>query len=288
MKVGGFTIIRNAVKFDYPVREAILSVLPLCDEMVVAVGDSEDETLELIQSIADPKIRIINTTWDMSLRKGGTLLAVETNKAFDALSPCDWAVYIQADEVLHENSLDKVHNAMTRYKDQPEVEGLLFDYTHFYGSYKYIGDARRWYRHEVRVVRNDKQIRSWGDAMGFRKNNRKLQVKPCDGIIHHYGWVKPPEAQQAKQESFHKMWHDDNWVEKNVKQQIEFDYSEVDSLELFEGTHPKVMKDRIEREDWELNVDPNKKKFGLKDRLLYWIEKKTGKRIGEYRNYKII
>ncbi|MBM3912615.1 MAG: glycosyltransferase family 2 protein, partial [Sphingomonadales bacterium] len=45
MKVSGFTFIRNAVLLDYPILEAIRSILPLCDEIVVAVGKSEDETL---------------------------------------------------------------------------------------------------------------------------------------------------------------------------------------------------------------------------------------------------
>ena len=58
MKVAGFTIIRNAIKFDYPVVEAITSILPICDEFVVAVGNSDDETLQLIKQIDSPKIKI--------------------------------------------------------------------------------------------------------------------------------------------------------------------------------------------------------------------------------------
>ncbi len=34
MKVVGFTIIRNAVKYDYPVVEAITSVMPLCHKAI--------------------------------------------------------------------------------------------------------------------------------------------------------------------------------------------------------------------------------------------------------------
>ncbi|MCA6415291.1 MAG: glycosyltransferase family 2 protein, partial [Cytophagales bacterium] len=71
MKVAGFTIVRNAVKYDYPIVEAITSVLPLCDEFIVAVGNSEDNTLDLILAINSPKIRIIHTIWDDSLREGG-------------------------------------------------------------------------------------------------------------------------------------------------------------------------------------------------------------------------
>ena len=84
MKVSGFTFIRNAITYDYPIVEAIRSILPLCDEVVVAVGNSEDATLQLIQSI-DPKVRIIETVWDDTVREGGRTLALETDKAYAAI-----------------------------------------------------------------------------------------------------------------------------------------------------------------------------------------------------------
>lgn len=106
MKIAGFTFVRNAIKFDYPIIEAITSILPICDEVVVAVGNSEDDTLGLIKSINSPKIKIIETIWDDSLREGGRVLAVETDKALAAVSPdVDWCFYIQGDEVVHEQYL---------------------------------------------------------------------------------------------------------------------------------------------------------------------------------------
>lgn len=56
MKVVGFSFIRNALKYNYPVEEALRSILPLCDEIIVAVGNSEDNTRQLISSI-DAKIK---------------------------------------------------------------------------------------------------------------------------------------------------------------------------------------------------------------------------------------
>ncbi|KAF0198866.1 MAG: hypothetical protein FD170_3965 [Bacteroidetes bacterium] len=288
MKVSGFTFIRNAIKYDYPVVEAITSVLPLCDEFVVAVGNSDDNTRGLIECIGSPKIRIIDTVWDDTLREGGRVLAVETDKAFDALSAdSDWAIYIQGDEVLHEQYLDTLREAMQQWKDHHEVEGLLLNYLHFYGSYDFTGDSRRWYRREVRVIRNDKSIRSYRDAQGFRKNNKPLKVKPVKATMHHYGWVKPPEFQQAKQEYFHKLWHNDEWVEKKIPKAEAFDYSSIDSLAKFTGTHPAVIQPRINRQNWQFTFDPTQKKLPFKSRLLHGIEALTGWRIGEYRNYRI-
>lgn len=290
MKVTGFTIIRNAIKFDYPVVEAITSILPICDEFVVAVGNSEDETLQLIRNINSPKIKILETVWDDHLREGGQVLAIETNKAFDAISQdTDWCFYVQSDECVHEKYLDSIKQAMLQYKEDKRVDGLLFNYTHFYGTYNYVGNSRRWYRKEIRIIRNDKNIRSYKDAQGFRKrDNSKLNVKPIDASIYHYGWVKPPKAQQAKQENFHKMWHDDEWMKKNIANVEEFDYSQIDSLDEFTESHPAVFQNRINNINWNFKYDSSQIKLSIKDRLLLFIEKISGWRVGEYRNYNLI
>lgn len=288
MKVSGFTFIRNGVKYDYPFLESIQSILPICDEMVIAVGNCGDNTRDLILKLdkESKKIKIIDTVWDENLREGGGTLAQQTDIAMDQISG-DWGFYLQGDEVLHEKYREKTLEMMKKYLNDQRVEGLLFHYRHFYGSYRYIGNSRRWYRREVRVVRSDKSIRSYKDAQGFRKNGRKLRVKliPCE--IYHYGWVKSPKVQQQKQKYFNKLWHDDTWVQKNVGKKTEYDYnSKIDSLELFEEEHPAVMSKRINRDDWDFVFQA--KRIPLGKRILNWIEKLTGIRLGEYRNYKII
>lgn len=288
MKAAGFTIVRNALKYDYPVLESIRSVLPVVDTFYVAVGKSDDNTLELIKSLNDPKLVIVETEWDMSLREGGKLLAVETNKVFDIIPPAfDWCFYIQADEVVHEKDHAAITAAMQQYVNNKQVDGLLFDYVHFYGTYDYVGDSRRWYRKEIRIVRNDKNIRSYRDAQGFRKlDDSKLCVKQIDARIYHYGWVKHPEKQKEKEKSFHKMWHDDTWMQNNVKDVAEFDYTGIDSLQKFTGTHPVVMQKRIGEKNWHFEYDPSKSRMKFKHRVLHWLEKRTGKRFFEYRNYR--
>ncbi len=288
MKVSGFTFIRNAIKYDYPIVEAISSILPLCDEVIVNVGNSEDDTEHLISSISSPKIKIFHSQWDESLREGGKVLAEETNKAFDHISAdADWCVYIQADEVIHEKYYPAILEAMKKYKGDQRVEGLLFKYMHFYASYDYVGDSRKWYGHEIRIIRNDKSIRSYRDAQGFRKNGEKLKVKPIDAYIYHYGWVKHPYEQMQKINNFQKLWRTDDELPKQIPP-ADFDYSEIDSLQQFKGTHPKVMQERINKKNWSFDIDISKKKFSLSDHILYWIEKRTGKRLFDYQNYKII
>ena len=288
MYISGFTFVRNAVRYDYPVTESIRSLLPLVDELIVCLGNSNDETASLIASLNDPKIRIIHSVWDDTLREGGRVLAVETDKAKSAVSPqADWAIYLQADEVLHESDYGIIRKSMEKYLHDRDTEGLLFNYIHFYGSYQYTGDSRRWYRHEIRIIRNDPAIRSYRDAQGFRKNGRKLKVKKVNASVYHYGWVKNPLQQLEKQKSFHKLWHDDTWVKEKVAAP-EFDYSEIDSLSEFKGTHPVVMNDRIQKMNWPFHYDPSRKKMKVKDLVLQAIEKGTGYRLFEYKNYKLI
>lgn len=154
MKVAGFTFIRNAIKNDYPIVEAITSILPICNEFIVAVGKSDDDTLTLIKGINSDKIRVIETFWDDNLRVGGHVFAQETNKALAAVSKdVDWCFYIQGDECVHEKYLPTIQAEMEKYLNQPQVEGLLFDYKHFYGSYDYYAHSRRWYRREIRVIK---------------------------------------------------------------------------------------------------------------------------------------
>lgn len=287
MNVSGFSFVRNGVTFDYPFLESLQSILPLCHEFVIAVGESDDDTLERIRALNCPKIKIIETVWDESLRSGGSVLAQQTNIALDHVTG-DWAFYLQADEVVHERDLPTIEQALRMYLADQRVEGLLFPYLHFYGSYQYVGTSRRWYRREVRVVRTGIGVRSWKDAQGFRIGGRKLRVKLVEAPIYHYGWVKPPEIQQAKQQSFNKLWHSDDWVEKNVNQTATYDYSNGGRLTLFEGTHPAVMQQRVNAQHWSFEYDPARVRQSPKERILDWLEQKIGVRIGEYKNYELM
>lgn len=290
MKVSGFAIARNVVKADYPIGEALKSIAPLCDEIVVAVGNSDDNTRDYILGLGLKQLKIIDTIWDDELREGGRVLADETNKALAATNPqSDWCFYIQADECIHEDDIERISTSMNEYVNNESVDALLFDYRHFYGSYDYIGDSRKWYRKEIRIIRQGRGIKSWKDAQGFRsKNNEKLRVVSTWARIFHYGWVKHPKHQQIKQKQFHRLWHDDSKLEKMVTNKEEFDYSTIDSLQKFQETHPQLMRKRINAQNWKFDFDPSRKNFTLKTWFLYYFEKITGIRMGEYKNYKLI
>jgi hypothetical protein len=269
--------------------EAITSILPVVDEMVVLVGESDDDTLGLIRSIGDPKIKIHESVWDPNLRKGGAVLAVETNKAFALIDPnSTWAFYIQGDEVVHEKYHAAIKEACVQYQNDTQVEGLLFNYVHFYGTYDYVGDSRKWYNKEVRIIRNKKEITAYKDAQGFRKGATKIDVKPVAASVYHYGWVKSPAQMAKKIKNFSALWHSDAELNIILKDNQHWDFTAYDSLEKFSGTHPAVMQSRIAAQNWKIEIDTTRKNFSIKDRFLYYFEKLTGIRLFDFNNFKII
>lgn len=290
MKVAGFTFIRNAVQNDYSIVEAVTSILPICDEFIIAHGNSDDETQALLESINSPKIKIIRTTWDDSVREGGRTFALETDKAFQAISPdVDWAFYIQGDECVHEKYLDTIKKEMELCLQDKSVNGLLFNYKHFYGSYDFFAHSRRWYRREIRVIRNLPGMHSYKDAQGFRYQGEKIKVKHIDAYIYHYGWVKPPSGLNNKVRNFNKFYtEDDQWIEEKFPVSTDFDYGNADRLIRFTETHPAVFQERVAKSNWTFEIDPTKTrlKMPFRRKLLAFIEDHFGVRLFEYKNYK--
>ena len=201
MFISGFTFVRNAIVFGYPILESLKSLIPLCNEIIIAAGKSEDNTLGILRGINDKRIKIIETEWDESLKKSGLVYSQQTNLALEHCQG-DWCIYLQADEVLHEKDFEKTREQIQVADKNLNVEGLLFRYNHFYGSYDYIGVGRQWYRREIRAFRNTGNIISWGDAQGFRKRTdkgfEKLRAFQTECEVYHYGWVRPPKAQFKK------------------------------------------------------------------------------------------
>ncbi len=290
MKVSGFTFVKDAVKYDFPVVESIKSMLPLCDEVYVNVGVSEDNTLEIIESIKSNKIKIIVTEWDEKFKVKQRILAQQTNIP---LYKCrgDWCLYLQADEVLNENDYDGIIKSMEDNMQYEEIEGLLFNYYHFFGSYNTYVRSYHWYKKEIRIIRNRVGVTSWKDAQGFRIDGNKLRVKECPAYIYHYGWVRDPYKMGSKKQ-YHNALHHGDKEEKNIVEERFFYEDGMDPYMIaeFSKTHPDVMKKRIEKWNYDFNLKKCKYKFTLKSvryRITDFIYYHTGIKIGEYRNYRL-
>lgn len=286
IKVSGFTIVRNAIKLDFPVEASIRSILPICDEVVVNVGRSEDETLDLVRSIQDPKIRILESEWDMTRRN--TVLGYETLRAMQACRH-SWGVYIQADEVLHERGAEQLALAIQTAADDEDVEGLLVRYVHFYAGFDLVATHRRWYRREVRAVRlaPSLDIRPYQGAQGFRvgPEHRKIRARLTAAEMFHYGWARPAHALREKRELGRTMYP---W--RNADPSLPL-LAWMPGLERFKGTHPEVVRSWIEarRFDPDRVIGPRRFRWRfVRYYLSAVIERLTGVRVFEFRNYKIV
>jgi hypothetical protein len=308
MRVSGFTFARDAVRLGYPLVPAIRSVLPLVDEMIVNVGVSGDGTRALVESIGDPRIEILDTEWDETRLDRGRVLAEQTDRALERCRG-DLCLYVQADEALHEDDHPALRAAMERLHATPDLEGLLVDYLHFYGSFHTVGASRRWYRREVRVVKNGLGIRSWKDAQGFRRWDpppgrdapaprslapgdpaRKLRVGHSGARMFHYGWVRPPDLQRDRLAAFERLYQGEGARARRLARG--FDYDVTEKVRPFRGTHPGPMREWVAAADWEFHSRPRRVRFRHLDQfredVLDLVEAATGWRIGEYRNYEWI
>ncbi|OIR05083.1 hypothetical protein GALL_128990 [mine drainage metagenome] len=301
MKVSAFTYVRNGLHLDYPFIESIKSVLPVVDEMIVVIGDSHDGSRNAVENINDPKIKIVDTIWDDATRSGGKIFAEQANIGMDNCSKdADWLFHIQADEVIHEKDIAAIKNAMEKYLKDEKVEGFLFNFINFFGDYDHYGPSRRFHQHEIRIVRNRPNIRSYRDSQGFRKfihpenqweeKGEKLFVKKIDATIYHYSYVKNPKKQLLKTLEFSKRWHEnDDWVEAYLEKNKDgYDFGRIDYLHLFKATHPAIMQQRIAEKDWNYVYDPANNDMKPKEKFMKFLQDVTGKQFFIYKNYKLI
>lgn len=274
--ISGFTFIRNGVKLGFPFEESIRSLLPLVDEFVVAVGRGQDDSLERIRRLNDPKIRIIETVWNERMAERGFVYAQQKMIAQFACTG-DWAFYLEGDELVHEAELDAIRASVDRHHPNPAVEALVFDYLHFYGAPDWLATSPAWYRRECRLIRNT--IRSYAPdgqfwvVMDRHKRGRTLQAALANAHIYHYGHVRKLHYMQQKLEQTTKYWD---------KPPPQVDYRQIDAqaLQPFTGTHPALIQDWLATEaesvfapdpDHVLTPREKKHRWSMKlERLFGW------------------
>ena len=284
MKVSGFTFLRNGRKLGYPFVASVCSILPIVDEFVIALGPCDDDTETLLRDIGDPKIRIIPTQWNERIQPDYSVKGfVFGQQKSIALFNCtgDWAFYLEADEVLHENDLPKIRAAMEKYLADQRVEALAFDYLHFYGNKNTIAWSPGWYRSEVRIIRNT--IPAWSSESLFfnvvvsHKQLRYPRAAHTGATIYHYGWVRSEAQMNLKAGATHKYW--ENAPAAKV------DYSQIDAavLKPFNGMHPKMVQDWLPKAEGIFQADPNHQLTARekKHRRMLWLERTFGLRFNK-------
>ena len=293
-------MVRHAEKYYFPLRESLASALPLVDEFVLALGRGEpgEQTEAWVSAIEDPKLRVFMRDWDEAKFRDSLIFKEETDFAMQQCQGV-WGLYLQADEVLHEGDYERIRQACERYREDLEVEGLLFDYHHFWGDYEHELRSHAWYRQEIRLVRLGVGVESYKDAQSFRCQGRRLKVGHSGAKIYHYGWVRPPALMQRKKRAHDAMHQGEAKAEELYKdRQGDFDYGPMGRIPRFKGSHPAVMKARMAELSWRETLNPAKrgparhyiKHERLKYRFLSWIENNLlgGRTLFGFKNWQRI
>ena len=286
--LSAFTLVRNAVKLNFPILATIFSVLGVCDEVVVNVGKSDDETREVVVGIGDSRVRIIECEWDM--KRGDGMLAAETQRAMAACHG-SWGIYIQADEVLHEQGARLLKEKVAEWDQDPKVEGLLVNYLHFYGGFDHVATNRRWYRREVRCIRLDRDIHPYQGAQGFRvgPHDRKIRARLTTAQMFHYGWARPACAIKAKLAVTKEMYP--AAARRLDREMARGTLEWIPLLRRFTGEHPAVASSWIATCAQQPPIELEPPRFKPSNARYYvsdWIERLTGARPFEFRNYTLV
>lgn len=285
MKVSAFTFIKNGQILGYPFVQSIQSVLPIVDEFIVNVGASEDDTLELVKSIADSKIKIIQSNWSEKMTDRGYVYGQQKMIAQFNCSG-DWLFYVEGDEVYHEDDLEKISKSMELYFNNPKVEALVLDFFHFYGNENSYLDSPGWYRSEARIIKAS--VRSYAPdglfwlVLDENKKGRYPRAKKINAHCYHYGWVRTERQMNLKSQKVQKYWG---------KRYESIDYSQIDQsiINAFKGTHPQIMENFFVKTSGIFQagndyVIPFKQK---KHRMMKKVEKIFGLNLSK-KHYKLI
>ena len=213
----GFSYGRNLVKLDYPVAEAIRSVLPACDRYLFLVGDSDDATEGLIRAI-DPKIQVIRSRWPQTT-SGGELFRIEGQKVMGQAGATGtvWGLHQFCDEVYQELDLPGLRAASRAHADAAQVKALLVRMVNFAFDYRSVDPWM--YRKACRIYRLDDTLELYGDGCGpgirqtiLKQSGHRFQAgSRCNYYLdkHHLGghvrWARDPAGGPITR-IFHYAW----------------------------------------------------------------------------------
>ena len=285
MKVSGFTFLKNGQMLGYPFIQSIQSILPIVDEFIVALGPCDDDTEAMLISLQEPKLKIIHTQWNEKMKDRGYVYGQQKMIAqFNCRG--DWAFYLEADEVVHEDDLDKIVEAMKQYRNDDEVEALLFDYIHFYGNQNSYLWSPGWYRYAPRIIKNS--IRSYAPDGLFwlvlekNKTGRYPKAAHTGAVMYHYGWIRSEEQMNLKSTQVQQYWD---------KSHTRIDYSQIPQsiIHEFKGTHPESVQKWLPpaRGVFQADQEYSLSKKEKKHQIMLKLEKLFGRELSK-KHYKLV
>jgi hypothetical protein len=271
MKLSGCTFVRDGDLFGYPYLASINCLLNICDEVVVVVGNCRDDTLNNIKSIQDSKLKIIETVWNENMQDRGF---VYSEQKMIAQYSCigDWVLYLECDEIIHEQDYSKIRQTLQDNLDNTAVEAFVFDYIHFYGTPDHVISSAHWYKKAPRIIRNS--IRTFAPdglfwvVMEKNRSGRFPKSKSINCNMYHYGHVRNIESHQKKLQAIPQYW--------KQKPQKFAGYGNVYKgfINKFHGSHPKIIKEWLQNKaNWDFSINPEYKltKKDIRHIVKTWI-----------------
>lgn len=245
--IAAYTYSHNTLRYRYPILEAVQSALLLADRVFWCDCDSTDGTWELAQAAAkaDPRIEVMRHPWGDHY----TVLPHVANELLEAIGTrYDWALQVQADEVLCEWTIEPFRRdlaILTRDKWQlarPFYRNFCPDYQ---TTFPFIYDRKPVLSRTTSGLRWDTR----GDAcslVGAAWYDLSLE-------FHHYGKVQVGREREAllKELEFQAMYKDLGFPDAKFLDQREsgvVDYRKAfagASFAEYAGPHPAVMLRRI-------------------------------------------
>jgi len=270
MKEGltGHLIIRNGNYYDYCWKQAVASIIDVCDEFVILEAYSDkDNTYEECLALGEkyaPKLRVIRGEWEGNEPKGYEFrrLARLTNQCIENCNT-RWNWQVQGDESYHEYGMEAVRRVVegkTRFGDKPKA--AMFRFTHLVGNpwtqFPFV------YQASVRMAQTFSTWRSDNDGwrMHYSDPEDNYVIHMEYPMCFHYGKLGHPFKKLMKERDFQELFQAEGFPDPRVLEMakkgngIDYAYLFEDTMKKglfmpFEGAHPAVMTDWLDaHQEW--------------------------------------
>lgn len=250
-RLSAFSYLKNGVVFDYPFIESLLSIAPICDQIIVCYAsestDGSREALEALQAKL-PQLELYpSKVWQTPGLSQGEVIRLAAEEA-EAYCDGDWLLHLQADEVYLNAEVLSIKNYLDQYHCL-DIDGFFFQVLHFYADYDMVigpqGAKAGWYQETMRLSRagKAKHIQDAWTQLLKEPQSKALRV-PIR--IFHYGHVREKEAMRLKASYMERLYHDlaDDY-EVCAAQAFEYNAVPKELIEPFDAEHPETMLKRI-------------------------------------------
>jgi glycosyltransferase involved in cell wall biosynthesis len=242
MKPGlsGYVCIRNAIFFDYCIREAVMSLLPVCDEVIISDGQSDDGTFEILKELAkmDSRVRIITYPWDNPVRDIGFW----TRWMNTARGHLRYATQLEvdADEIIDPAGYDQIRALVGTGKS------ALFQRLNFWKDSKHLAPENVACGTQVARLGPTSAWMCSDEPFPAVNPNIRTDAEPFPTLrIFHYGFIRDPKAFVRKSVAVQNMFFgscDSRITEMDAqgKDWRDRDYFEGLKLREYNDYHPEV------------------------------------------------